>query len=634
MKDRVKTRTKPLLGALVGRVRRHAASVSGVLVDSSGSHGESRGAVSTPLLGADSSAWSSTSSEAAAAAAVVAGTPAAVPPRSPNPPCESSSLAEPAPAPPDELVGSILDGSYRVVKRLGAGGMAVVYEAVELSLNRRVAIKVLNQHFRSNADYRARFRNEATIAARIEHPNLVWIYQCRVEPDGLPYIVMELLRGRDLREELKLVGEMNWRRAARIVIQLCTALDAAHRRNVIHRDVKPANCFLCSHEDSGTADGLDQPDQLKLLDLGIAKLSGDIESFELTSPKTKEGHVLGTWPYMAPEQLTQQPVFQTDLYAVGAVLYRLITGRHPIERQGSNDLEYQTRIIFELPRPPTDFVPDLPSELDELILSALAKSTDERPKSALVVRGALEKILATDAARGGLSETRPPLQVLFYIVTALGSLSLVGALTMLIGITGVVHGRAIPEIPGSSSSRATQSATGVAVDKGGSAEKLSDALNILGAGLTGGTTTELDMNSGTGTTTGGAEPADDRATTTAGAHPRRMTARTPTMPKVVGAGDLQLLKMAIRRAKRKIEPCELNPFSKTLAVVMTVELTGGGRGASVKSATVTKALRDGKPLPLEQLRREVECLDKELQGLGVPGVEIGGIFEGIRVSVR
>ncbi len=527
--------------------------------------------------------------------------------------------------------------------------MAVVYEAIELSIDRRVAVKVLNERFRNDADYRMRFRNEAKIAARIEHNNLVSIYHCRVEAEGLPYIVMELLRGRDLQKELKLVGKMDWRRAARLVIQLCSALHAAHRRNVIHRDVKPANCFLFRLDDERNEQNNEKGnepnsetsielDQLKLLDLGIAKLSGDIESFEMTSPLTKQGHVMGTWPYMAPEQLTQKPVFRTDLYAVGAVLYRLITGQHAIERSGSTDIEYQTRILFEAPRPPTEFAPDIPAELEDLILRALAKSVEDRPPNAAAIREILERCLAADAMRGSLLDSRPPLKALFYTVSAIGGLSLTAALAMLFSVAGFADDQ--PSRLDRSTTR-TEAAWLNRVDDGQTTTSAGTSSSTTGAPTSDSGTTADSGTTPDTETSDTPDSHDSPANSESSAHSETTDENALADDELVLLAEADpppsarsLISKAVRRRAKSLRSCDANPIARKVAVTLRVHTKLLDGVAVIDRSEITAIAINKKNAQLQRHGVLIACVKKRLQGLELPDVEEEGRYQRIKVSIR
>ena len=209
-----------------------------------------------------------------------------------------------------DLQGRLL-GRYQVVEELGRGGMGVVYRAYQPSLNRHVAIKVLPPQLSLDQQLVGRFQREARAAANLRHPNIVVIYDVG-EEKGIHYIVMEYLEGRTLKQLVEEEGPLHPKRAAHIVEQVAAALDYAHQRGFVHRDVKPANIFV------------GPGDHVTLTDFGIAKAASE------TQQLTRTGTLMGTPEYMAPEQATGGEVdHRTDLYALGVVLYQMLTGHVP-----------------------------------------------------------------------------------------------------------------------------------------------------------------------------------------------------------------------------------------------------------------------------------------------------------------
>src|SRR5690606_1380865 len=208
---------------------------------------------------------------------------------------------------PEPIVPGTRVGGYAIVRELGAGGMATVYEARQLSLDRRVAIKVLGAEHSADPAMVERFRREAKAAAEIDHDNVVRIVDSGSTDDGAPYFVMELLAGRNLAEILRDQGPLPWPRVRSLALQIAAALEAAHRKGIVHRDVKPANCIVNT---------LDQPgggERLKVCDFGIAKL--DAGPGEGQKPLTKPGTLVGSTRYMAPEQFVSgQATPRSDIY--------------------------------------------------------------------------------------------------------------------------------------------------------------------------------------------------------------------------------------------------------------------------------------------------------------------------------
>jgi serine/threonine-protein kinase len=222
----------------------------------------------------------------------------------------------------DPLVGSELEGRYRVLRVIGEGGMGIVYEGEHVLIERRVAIKVLRDDFCKRADVVERFRREAKSASRIGHPNIVDVLDFGETPTGASYFVMEMLHGEDLADVLAREGALSPERAALIVYQCCHALAAAHDKGIVHRDLKPENIFLIERDGSA--------DFVKIVDFGVAKMSEQ----EVSSPRrlTRSGMIFGTPEYMSPEQaIGQAPDHRADIYALGVTLYELLTGRVPFQ---------------------------------------------------------------------------------------------------------------------------------------------------------------------------------------------------------------------------------------------------------------------------------------------------------------
>jgi serine/threonine protein kinase/dipeptidyl aminopeptidase/acylaminoacyl peptidase len=260
-------------------------------------------------------------------------------------------------------------GPYEIVGFLGAGGMGAVYRAHDARLDRDVALKIL---LRSPLDpkYVARFTREARAAGSLNHPNIVAVYDVDTQA-GVPYVVTELLEGETLRDRLD-HGALPFRKAVDYAIQIAQALDAAHAKGIWHRDVKPANAFI-------TKDG-----RLKLLDFGLAKLDEDAQKAGADDPTvedTREGVVLGTAGYMSPEQVLGRPVDRrTDIFALGAVLYEMFTGKRAFQRPSS--VQTMTAILQEDPVDPLSLSPGLPATAVAVVRRCLEKDPEERFQSA------------------------------------------------------------------------------------------------------------------------------------------------------------------------------------------------------------------------------------------------------------
>lgn len=288
-------------------------------------------------------------------------------------------------ATPGDLTGTVLGGKYRIGRKIGSGGIGVVYAAEHVTLGHEVAVKVLRGAAARDAGEIARLRREAYIQVHIEHPNVVRVLDLDQMPDGSIYVIMERLVGRSLAEKLSRDGVLTAGFAIPVFIDVCRALQAAHKKGVVHRDLKPGNIFLC---EEGVA---------KVLDFGMSKLAS-AESL------TQAGYTLGTPEYMAPEQcIGAQVESRTDIYALGVMMYEALTGELPIIAQHRRELlDLHQR---QIPIPMRHRRPDLPipEALDLAILKCLKKRLNERPKSA----AELEQLLAAVPV-AGLPKSYPP----------------------------------------------------------------------------------------------------------------------------------------------------------------------------------------------------------------------------------
>ena len=254
----------------------------------------------------------------------------------------------------------VLSGRYRVLRKIGGGGMADVYLCEDLTLGRRVALKVLLQRFLDDPNFVERFRREAKAAAGLNHANLVSIYDWG-EVDGTYFIVMEYVEGETLKDLVRRQGRLGGSEAVRISLQLLAALEFAHRTGIVHRDVKPQNVMLDRHGN------------VKVMDFGIAR-AGD-------SGMTEAGSILGTAQYLAPEQAKGQPVDErSDLYSVGIVLYEMLTGTVPFK--GDSAVTVALKHVNEMAAEPAQLVPGMPYALNQIVLKAIAKDPDQRYQTA------------------------------------------------------------------------------------------------------------------------------------------------------------------------------------------------------------------------------------------------------------
>jgi eukaryotic-like serine/threonine-protein kinase len=284
----------------------------------------------------------------------------------------------------DTLIGALFDGRYRIIRKLGSGGMANVYLAEDEELGRRVAIKILNDRHASDDQFVERFRREAKNAAGLSHPNIVSIYD-RGEAEGTYYIAMEYLEGRSLKERIVADGPLPIRDAIEVTRQILRAIGFAHRRGIVHRDIKPHNVLLVQ---DGPGD-----ERFKVTDFGISRTTA--------SQMTEAGSIVGTAQYLSPEQARGAPVDQrSDVYSVGIVLYELLTGKLPFT--GETPLEIAMKHLSEVPKPPSELREEVSPDLDMIVLRALAKDPADRFESA----EEMEKELARVAGGAGVtSET-------------------------------------------------------------------------------------------------------------------------------------------------------------------------------------------------------------------------------------
>ena len=284
----------------------------------------------------------------------------------------------------DPRVGTELAG-YRIESLLGFGGMSVVYLAEDLTLKRRVALKLLAAHLAEDESFRDRFLDESELAASIDHPNIVPIYEAGTTDDDLLFIAMRYVEGRDLKERLRL-GRLDPADATGIVAQVASALDAAHSRGLVHRDVKPSNVLL----DIGARP--DGSDHVYLADFGITKRVSEEPGIG------DDGHMLGTIDYLAPEQIAGEEIDgRADVYSLGCVLYECLVGQPPFRRDS------ELAVVFahlEAEAPPASAErPELPAALDAVIARALAKEPEQRYPSCRELAHAALAVAVDEASR-------------------------------------------------------------------------------------------------------------------------------------------------------------------------------------------------------------------------------------------
>lgn len=299
----------------------------------------------------------------------------------------------------------VLDGKYRLGKQIGEGGMGAVYEAEHLGLGARVAVKLLSESGVTDRKATARFRREARAMGAIRHENVVAVMDTGSDEDGVPYLVMELLEGESLSAVLRRDKFLTAKRASWIATQVLAGLSAAHDNGIVHRDLKPGNVFL-SEQHGGV-------EKVKILDFGISKLA----DASMTLNVTAEGAMIGTPNYMAPEQIRgdQNLDSRVDIYAVGILMYRMVTGRLPYAATSSDDL--YRKVLDGKPVRPRARRPDIPEQLESVIMRAMHSERERRYHSASALRKAiheampaLEQTLVKTVTAPLRADTEPPVE--------------------------------------------------------------------------------------------------------------------------------------------------------------------------------------------------------------------------------
>jgi len=294
-------------------------------------------------------------------------------------------------SPDDPLVGRSLPGGYLILELVGIGGMGRVYRAEQTNLGRTVAVKIIHPHLVGEENAAARFITEARAASRLNHPNSVAIIDFGKSPDGQLYLVMEFLRGRDLARVTYDDGPLAFRRIVDVLKQTLAALAEAHSQNIIHRDLKPENIILEPVRSGG--------DFVKVVDFGLAKMRAETQQRGITSP----GIVCGTPEYMSPEQARGDDLDpRSDLYAVGVILYQLLTGRLPFEAESPTQVVLAH--LTQAPKDPREVAPErqIPTPLVEIALKALSKDAKDRHQDSDDFSAALGKALTLLEERDSL----------------------------------------------------------------------------------------------------------------------------------------------------------------------------------------------------------------------------------------
>ena len=258
-------------------------------------------------------------------------------------------------------IGEVFDGRYKINRTIGVGGMAIVYEATDLMTNKRVALKMLKDSISDNAQALRRFINESKAVAMLNHPNIVKILDVSVKTDH-KFIVMEYIRGITLREYMNRKGTLDWREATEFISQILLALDHAHMKGVIHRDIKPQNIMVM---EGGV---------IKVTDFGIAKIPN-------AETVTMIDHAIGTIYYISPEQAKGKKIDErSDIYSLGVMYYEMVTGKLPFLAENSYGI--MLKHISDTPTPPKKLNPKIPLGLEQIILCAMEKDVVNRYQSA------------------------------------------------------------------------------------------------------------------------------------------------------------------------------------------------------------------------------------------------------------
>lgn len=276
----------------------------------------------------------------------------------------------------DKYLGTMLDDRYEILEVIGTGGMAVVYKAMCHRLNRYVAVKILRDELANDEEFRKRFQTEAQAVAMLSHPNIVSVYDVS-HSDGVEYIVMELIEGVTLMQYMKKKGALGWKEALHFAVQISKALEHAHEKGIVHRDIKPQNIMMLK---DGT---------IKVADFGIAALE--------SAQEKKSDQTVGSVHYIAPEQARgEQPDPRSDIYSLGVVMYEMLTGKMPYD--GDTAEQVAMKHITGHPVPPQELNPDIPEELAAITLKAMNSDINARYQSASELLRDLEDFRKQQAA--------------------------------------------------------------------------------------------------------------------------------------------------------------------------------------------------------------------------------------------
>jgi DNA-binding response OmpR family regulator len=281
------------------------------------------------------------------------------------------------------LPGTVLDDRYKLEEKIGAGGFGAVFRATHLGLDRHVAVKI----FRPvggvvTTESIERFRFEGVTACRINHPNAVAVSDFGISSAGIAYLVMELLEGRTLTEEIKARGRLSPERVAEVVVPICAVLEEAHAGGLIHRDIKPDNIYLHQSREG---------EVVKVLDFGLAKLLGDQAPAD--AQQVTVGTFLGTPTYMSPERLNDSPYdLRSDIYSLGVMLYQMLTGAVPFQSREGDYWAVAVMHLTKEPAPLRTLVPELPEAVERVVLRTLEKDPRNRPSAGELARDFVEAV--------------------------------------------------------------------------------------------------------------------------------------------------------------------------------------------------------------------------------------------------